>query len=104
MPLTLSLISTHTSPSLKLFTSDFPRDTPRNLHISTARLIFEFPAKILILSSMFGPRQPCCRCIYADTVGLLHTLAGAGRIRTSECRNQNPVSYRLTTPPCDLRF
>ena len=21
-----------------------------------------------------------------------------GRIRTSECRNQNPVSYRLTTP------
>src|SRR3990172_13212834 len=78
MPLTLSLISTQTSPSLKLFTSDFPRDTPRNLHISTARLIFEFPAKILILSSMFGPRQPCCRCIYADTVGLLHTLDGAG--------------------------
>ena len=23
-----------------------------------------------------------------------------GRIRTSECRNQSPVSYRLTTPHC----
>ena len=23
-----------------------------------------------------------------------------GRIRTSECRNQNPVSYHLTTPQC----
>src|SRR3972149_4801136 len=51
IPLTLSCMSTHVSPSLKLLTSALPRGMPRAAHISRARETFELPLNILIFSS-----------------------------------------------------
>jgi len=55
MPRTFSLISTLVSPSLKVATLAFPRETPRFLQIFPARSRLELPEKILIRSSISLP-------------------------------------------------
>ena len=52
-PLTLSLISTDISPSLKVETLDFPTGTPNISDISSANCECEFPANTFIVGTAF---------------------------------------------------
>src|SRR5262249_17436305 len=47
-----------------------------------------------------GPRAPRASAFVSSLDSLTKPVGWGGRIRTSVCRNQNPVPYRLATPQC----
>src|SRR4051812_18123277 len=87
-PRTFSPISTNTSPSEKVVTSDIPGRTSTLLQIASASSRFPLPLKMVSALIMLRCASSSCSCI----------SRWGGRIRTYECGNQNPVTYRLSTP------
>ena len=91
-PRTLSMISTRVSPSLKRETRALPRGMPRRRVTASANAGLALPVKTVILSTGTSG---------LPSVTYVARYGWGARIRTWECRNQNPVPYRLATPQCD---
>src|SRR5690348_338515 len=90
---TFSSISTCTSPSENLPTTALPSGSPSVCATSSASLRLALPENSIRLDVL---------CMIP--VSRLQRQCGwGGRIRTCECRDQNPVPYHLATPHCRSR-
>src|SRR5205085_6325694 len=96
-PRTLSLISTKISPSLKRRMSARPRVAPRCAQIASARPMLAFPAKTWIEFIDVGSLSAQLLLVFVRRDQVVGDCAG--RTRTFECRNQNPVPYQLGDRP-----